>query len=165
MAIAAFVTDVYSRRIVGWRMMARMPTDLPPGALKMALWMRDRAGYDVTGVVQHFYAGTQYTAFRYYERLRDGAAIGSIGTVGDSYDNALAETVIGLYKSESVKIDGSFCPADELQLATLSWVHWFNMNRLHSAIGYRNRSSTSSSSSGGALRASRSDPSSVRGNY
>ena len=79
---------------------------------------------------------SQYTAIRYAERLADVGAIASIGTVGDSYDNALAESVVGLYKTECVKIDGPFRTADELELATLSWVHWFNENRLHSSIGY-----------------------------
>lgn len=136
MAFTAFVTDVHSRRIVGWRTMDRMPTDLSLDALEMALWVRDRAGQDVTGVIQHSDAGAQYTALRYSERLADVGAIASIRSVGDSYDNALAETVVGLYKTECVKIDGPFRTADELELATLSWVHWFNENRLHSSIGY-----------------------------
>ena len=136
MAFTAFVTDVFARRIVGWRTMDRMPTQLPLDALEMALWVRDRAGHDVTGVIQHSDAGVQYTAIRYAERLADVGAIASIGTVGDSYDNALAESVVGLYKTECVKIDGPFRSVDELELATLSWVHWFNENRLHSSIGY-----------------------------
>lgn len=78
----------------------------------------------------------QYTALRYADRLANAGAIASIGTVGDSYDNALAESTIGLYKTECVKIDGPFRTVDELELATLSWVHWFNENRLHSSIGY-----------------------------
>src|SRR5690606_14619338 len=77
-----------------------------------------------------------YTAIRYAERLADIGAIASIGTVGDSYDNALAESVVGLYKTECVKIDGPVRTADELDLATLSWVHWCNESRLHSSIGY-----------------------------
>ena len=113
-----------------------MPTDLPLDALEMALWVRDRAGEDITGVIQHSDAGAQYTAIRYAERLADVGAIASIGSVGDSYDNALAESVVGLYKTECVKIDGPFRTADELELATLSWVHWFNEHRLHSSIGY-----------------------------
>ena len=137
MAFTAFVTDVYSRRVVGWRTMSRMPTELPLDALEMALWVRDRAGEDVTGVIQHSDAGSQYTALRYSDRLAEVGAVASIGTVGDSYDNALAETVVGLYKNECVKIDGPFRSADDLELATLSWVHWFNENRLHSSIGYR----------------------------
>ena len=136
MAFTAFVTDVFSRRIVGWRTMHSMPTDLPLDALEMALWVRDRAGESVKGVIQHSDAGSQYTALRYTERLADVGAVASIGTVGDSYDIALAESVVGLYKTECVKIDGPFRTADELELATLSWVHWFNENRLHSSIGY-----------------------------
>ncbi|UYM06274.1 IS3 family transposase [Solicola gregarius] len=86
MAFTAFVTDVYSRRTVGWRTMSRMPTDLPLDALEMALWVRDRAGEDVTGVIQHSDAGSQYTALRYSDRLAEVGAVASIGTVGDSYD-------------------------------------------------------------------------------
>jgi putative transposase len=135
MGFTAFVTDVFSRHIVGWWTTNRMPTELPLDALKMALWTRQPAGQDITGVVHHSDAGAQYTSIRYSERLADIGALASIGTVGDSYDNALAETVVGLYKNECVKIDGPFCTVDELELATLSWVHWFNENRLHSAIG------------------------------
>ena len=86
----------------------------------------DRAGEDITGVIHHSDAGAQYTTIRYAERLADVGAIASTGTVGDSYDNALAESVVGLYKSECVKIDGPFRTVDEFELATLSWVHWFN---------------------------------------
>ena len=136
MCFTAFVTDVYSRRIVGWRTHDRMPTELPLDALEMALWVRDRAGADVTGVVHHSDAGAQYVALRYTERLADAGALASIGTVGDSFDNALAESVIGLYKTECVRLDGPFRTVDELELATLSWVHWYNTQRLHSALGY-----------------------------
>ena len=136
MAFTAFVTDVFSRRIVGWRTTDAMPTELPLDALEMALWVRDQAGQSVDGVIHHSDAGSQYTAIRYAERLADAGAVASIGTVGDSFDNALAETVIGLYKTECVSIDGPFRTADELELTTLSWVHWFNENRLHSALDY-----------------------------
>lgn len=136
MAFTAFVTDVYSRRIVGWRTTNRMPTELPLDALEMALWVRDRAGETVAGLIHHSDAGSQYTAIRYTERLADAGAIASIGTVGDSYDNAMAESVVGLYKTECVNVDGPFRTVDELEFATLSWVHWFNEHRLHSSIGY-----------------------------
>jgi putative transposase len=136
MGFTAFVTDVYSRRIVGWRTTNRMPTELPLDALEMALWVRDRAGETVDGLIHHSDAGAQYTALRYSERLADVGALASIGSVGDSFDNAMAESVIGLYKNECVKIDGPFRTIDELELATMSWVHWFNQNRLHSAIDY-----------------------------
>lgn len=137
MAFTAFVTDVFSRRIVGWRTASRMPAELPLDALEMALWTRDHAGHDVTGVVHHSDAGSQYTAIRYADRLADAGAIASIGSVGDSYDNAMAESVIGLYKLECVRRDGPFRSVDDLELATLSWVHWFNNHRLHSKIGNR----------------------------
>jgi putative transposase len=132
----AFVSDAYSRRIVGWRTAAAMPTELPLDALEMALWTRAGAGQDVDGVIHHSDAGAQYTAIRYAERLLDAGAVASIGSVGDSYDNALAETVIGLYKTECVRHDGPWRGVDDLELATAGWVHWFNANRLHSALGY-----------------------------
>jgi putative transposase len=137
MGFTAFVSDVCSRRIVGWRTASRMPTDLPLDALEMALWTRARNGEDVTGVIQHSDAGVQYTSIRYAERLADAGAIASIGSVGDSYDNALAESVIGLYKNECVKHDGPFRTVEDLELTTLAWVHWFNTSRLHSAINYQ----------------------------
>ena len=136
MAFTAFVTDVFSRRIVGWRTTNTMPTELPLDALEMALWVRERAGEAVDGLIHHSDAGAQYTAIRYAERLADAGALASIGSVGDSYDNAMAESVVGLYKNECVKIDGPFKTVDELELATLSWIHWFNENRLHSSIDY-----------------------------
>lgn len=136
MGFTAFVSDVFSRRIVGWRTAERMPTELPLDALEMALWVRQRAGQELDGLVHHSDAGSQYTSIRYATRLVDAGALASIGSVGDSYDNAMAESVIGLYKTECVKIDGPFRTVDELELATLSWVHWFNEHRLHSSIGY-----------------------------
>ena len=141
-AFTAFVTDVFSRRIVGWRTDSRMPTDLPLDALEMALWTRARAGHAdddgrLRGLIHHSDAGSQYTAIRYADRLLEAGALASIGSVGDSYDNAMAESVIGLYKTECVKHDGPFRTVEDLELATLSWVHWFNTNRLHSAIDYR----------------------------
>lgn len=113
-----------------------MLTELPLDALEMALWVRAQAGADVTGVIHHSDAGSQYVALRYTERLAGAGALASIGTVGDSYDNALAESVIGLYKAECVRPDGPFKTVDELELSTLSWVHWWNKQRLHSALGH-----------------------------
>jgi putative transposase len=132
----AFVSDVYSRRIVGWRTATSMPTGLPLDALEMALWTRARAGEQVSGVIHHSDAGSQYTAIRYAQRLLDAGALASIGSVGDSYDNALAESVIGLYKTECIRHEGPWRGVEDLELATLSWVHWFNNDRLHSAIGH-----------------------------
>ena len=136
MAFSAFVSDVFSRRIVGWRTASSMPTELPLDALEMALWVRARAGEEVDGVVHHSDAGSQYTAIRYSNRLADVGAVASIGSIGDSFDNALAESVIGLYKTECVRHDGPFRGVDDLELATMDWVHWFNETRLHSSIGY-----------------------------
>lgn len=102
----AFAIDVFSRMIVGWRAASSMKTDLPLDALDMALWSRSRAGRDVTGLVHHSDAGSQYTSIRYTDRLIEAGLHASIGTVGDSYDNALAESVNGLYKAELVYWEG-----------------------------------------------------------
>ena len=134
-AYTALVIDVYSRRIVGWRCASSMPTELPLDALEMALATRTRAGVDVTGVIHHSDAGSQYTSIRYTSRLQDVGALASIGSVGDSYDNALAESTIGLYKAECVDFDGPWHTVEELELATLIWVDWWNETRLHSSIG------------------------------
>jgi putative transposase len=140
MAFTAFVSDAYSRRIVGWRTAASMPTSLPLDALEMALWTRERAGHApegrLDGLIQHSDAGSQYTSIRYSDRLAQAGAVASIGTVGDSYDNAQAESLIGLYKLECARRDGPWRGVDDLELATLGWVHWFNHQRLHSKIGY-----------------------------
>jgi len=110
MAFTAFVHDAFSRRIVGWRTAASMPTSLPLDALEMALWTRERAGQTtdgrLDGLIHHSDAGSQYCAIRYSDRLADAGALASIGTVGDSYDNAQAESLIGLYKTECVKREG-----------------------------------------------------------
>ena len=136
MSFTAFVFDACSQRIVGWRTADAMPTELPLDALEMALWNRSRAGEDITGVVHHSDAGSQYTSIRYTSRLLDAGAVASIGSVGDSYDNALAESLIGLYKAECVRPDGPWRGVDDLEFATLNWVHWFNEVRLHSTLGY-----------------------------
>jgi putative transposase len=143
---AAFAVDVYSRMIVGWRVARTMRTDLPLDALDSvghpALWHRARAGHTdaegrLAGLVHHSDAGTQYTSIRYTNALADAGALASIGTVGDSYDNALAESLIGLYKTELVHWEGPWTGADQLELATLGWVDWYNTTRLHSALDYR----------------------------
>lgn len=133
---SAFVSDVFSRRIVGWRTKATMPTELPLDALEMALWTREQADELVDGLIHHSDAGSQYTAIRYSTRLADAGALASIGTVGDSYDNAMAESVIGLYKTECVRHEGPWRGVDDLELATLNWVWWFNEIRIHSELGY-----------------------------
>ena len=133
----AFAIDVFSRMIVGWRAATSMKTDLALDALEMALWHRARAGHEVNGLVHHSDAGSQYTSIRYTDRLVEAGLHASIGTVGDSYDNALAESVNGLYKTELVFWEGPWRGPDDLELATLGWVDWFNHVRIHSSLGYR----------------------------
>lgn len=128
----AFVLDVYSRRIVGWNASATMTTDLTLTALEMAAWKRNRP---LAGLKAHSDAGSQYTALRYTERLADLGAAPSIGTVGDSYDNSMAESLNGIYKTELVKPAGPWRTRDQLEYATFEWVDWYNTRRLHEQIG------------------------------
>ncbi|MGY1642600.1 DDE-type integrase/transposase/recombinase [Geodermatophilus sp. SYSU D00703] len=137
MSFTAFVCDAFSRRIVGWRTASAMSTKLPLDALEVALRIRERAGQDVTGVVQHSDAGSRYTAIRYQARLAEAGAVASIGSVGGSYDKAQAESLIGLYETECTRPDGPWRSVGDLELATLSWVHCLNTTRLHSALGHR----------------------------
>ena len=128
----AFVIDVFSRMIVGWRAATTMRTDLVLDALEMAIWHRDEL---LDGLIAHSDAGSQYTSIRYTERLAEIGAAPSIGSVGDSYDNALAESTIGLYKTELIRRRGPWRSAEQVELATLGYVDWFNHRRLHGAIG------------------------------
>lgn len=128
----ASVIDVSSRRIVGWRSASHMRADLPLDALEMAIWSHDER---LENLVHHSDRGSQYTSIRYTERLVEAGAKPSVGTVGDSYDNALAESVIGLYKTELVDRHGPWEDGDNLELATMEWVDWYNHRRLHSACG------------------------------
>jgi putative transposase len=133
MAYVCFIVDAFSRRIVGWRVAANMKTDMVLDALEMA--RLSRGGRRLVGLVAHADAGSQFTSVRFTERLEEIGARPSIGTVADSYDNALAETTNGLYKTECVygpDAPRPWADVDELELATLSWVHWFNEQRLHS---------------------------------
>ena len=135
MAYVCFIVDAFSRRIVGWRVAANMKTEMVLDALEMA--RTTRGSHRLIGLVTHSDAGSQFTSVRFTERLAEIGARPSIGTVADSYDNALAETTNGLYKTECVYGPDThgWDDVDELELATLSWVHWFNTNRLHSGIG------------------------------
>jgi putative transposase len=132
MVYVAFVIDVYSRRILGWRAASSMNTDLPLDALEMAIWARNDR---LDNLVHHSDRGTQYTSIRYTERLIEAGAECSVGTTGDSYDNALAESAIGLYKTELVRRKGPWKTVDELEIATLEWVDWYNHRRIHTSIG------------------------------
>lgn len=131
MAYVCFIVDAFSRRIVGWRVASNMRTDMVLDALEMA--RRSRGSRRLIGLVTHSDAGSQFTSVRFTERLDEIGARPSIGTVADSYDNALAETTNGLYKAECVHGPDThgWDGVDELELATLSWVHWFNEDRLH----------------------------------
>jgi putative transposase len=132
-AYASFIIDVYARRIVGWRVWNRLKADLALDALEMAIWSRTE-GLD--GLVHHSDRGSQYLSIVYTERLAAEGAVTSVGSRGDSYDNAMAETVIGLYKSELITLNGPWRTVEDIELATLAWVHWWNNTRLHSAIGH-----------------------------
>jgi putative transposase len=126
----AFVTDAYSRRIVGWQASRSLRTDLALHALEQAIWERRREGANLDGLIHHSDRGVQYLAIRYTERLAANGVVNSVGSRGDSYDNALAESIIGLYKTELVRNRGPWRGLDDLELATLEWVDWFNHRRL-----------------------------------
>jgi putative transposase len=133
MAYVCFIVDAFSRRIVGWRVAANMKTEMVLDALEMARTSRGARRRPLVGLVTHSDAGSQFTSVRFTERLAEIGARPSIGTVADSFDNALAETTNGLYKTECVHGPDAhgWDDVDELELATLSWVHWFNQTRLH----------------------------------
>ena len=126
MAYVCFIVDAFSRRIVGWRVASNMKTEMVLDALEMA--RLSRGARRLVGLITHSDAGSQFTSVRFTERLDEIGARPSIGTVADSYDNALAETTNGLYKTELVYGPDAtgWDDVDELELATLSWVHWFN---------------------------------------
>jgi putative transposase len=141
----AFVTDLFSRWIVGWRASTSLRADLALDALEHAIWQRGREGAELAGLNHHSDRGVQYLAIRYTERLAEIGAVGSVGSVGDSYDNAAAESLIGLFKTELIRRRGPWRGLDHVELATLEWVDWFNNRRLHSACGDVRPPSTSSS--------------------
>lgn len=135
MAYVCFIVDAFSRRIVGWRVASNMKTEMVLDALEMA--RRSRGGRRLVGLIAHSDAGSQFTSVRFTERLEEIGARPSIGTVADSYDNALAETTNGLYKAECIygPDTNGWDDVDHVELATLAWVHWFNHDRLHSHCG------------------------------
>ena len=134
----AFAIDVFSRRIVGWRARMSKETDLVLDAIDMGLRQRQyRPGPDGDKLVHHSDAGSQYTSFRFTQHLLDAGIDASIGTVGDALDNALAESTIGLYKTELIKRRGPWHNMQEVDVATTAWVDWYNNRRLHGACGGR----------------------------
>src|SRR5919202_6533753 len=131
----AFVVDVCSRFVVGWQASRSLRTDLALDALEMALWARRTK--ELTGLIHHSDRGSQYLAIRYTERLAEAGAVPSVGSRGDSYDNALAESFNGLYKAELIRRAGPWRGLDDVQYATLEYVDWFHHRRLHGELGMR----------------------------
>jgi len=130
----AFVIDAFARRIVGWRASSSLRSDLALDALEQALC--DRQDDSVDRLVHHSDRGVQYLSIRYTERLAEAGIEPSVGSKGDSYDNALAESVIGLFKTEVIRRRGPWRNLDDVEFATLEWVAWFNHSRLLEPIGY-----------------------------
>ncbi len=128
----AFVIDAYSRMFVGWAIATHLRAELALEALEVGIWYRDER---LEGLVHHSDRGSQYLASRYTERLDDVGAVNSVGSKGDSYDNALTESEIGLYKAELINRRGPWKTVEQVELATLEWVSWFNHRRLHRSIG------------------------------
>jgi transposase InsO family protein len=132
---AAFVLDVFSRMAIGWQVSTSLRTDLALDALDMGLWARQRAGQDVTGLIHHSDRGVQYRAIRYTERLTKAEAVASVGSKGDSYDNAMAEAFNSLFKAELVRNKGPWKNIDDLEIAVAEYIDWFNHRRLHGETG------------------------------
>jgi transposase InsO family protein len=130
----AFVIDVFARRIVGWRVSASLRTNFVLDALEQAIYERREAG--LADLVHHSDRGSQYLSMRYTDRLADAAIAPSVGSRGDSYDNALAESIIGLFKTEVIQRKGPWRSLEAVEFATLRWVDWFNNRRLLEPIGY-----------------------------
>ncbi|MFE3474196.1 IS3 family transposase [Streptomyces bacillaris] len=133
-AYVAFVLDVYSRMIVGWQVANHMRTELPLDALEMALWRR-RIKKD-SGLIHHSDRGSQYVSIRYTDRLADIGASASVGSVADSYDNAMAEALNGTFKAELIEMQGPWKDVDQVERAIFQWIAWYNEERLHSALDY-----------------------------
>jgi putative transposase len=132
---AAFVIDVFSRRVVGWQLSNSLRTDLALDALETGLWTRQHAGHSTTGVIAHSDKPVQYLAARYTQRLAEAGAVASVGSTGDSYDNALAEAFNSLFKTELVRNKGPWKSIDDLEIAVAEYIDWFNHRRLHIEIG------------------------------
>jgi putative transposase len=138
MVYVAFVVDVFARRIVGWKADTTMRTELVLDALEMALWSRRRSGRRVRGgLIHHSDQGRQYTSIAFTERLLEAGIDASVGSVGDAFDNALAESTIGLYKAELIRRRSSWRGFEQVEYETMKWIDWYNERRLHSACDYR----------------------------
>jgi putative transposase len=132
---AAFILDVCSRRVVGWQLSTSLRTDLALDALNMGLWTRSREGHDTSALVHHSDRGVQYLAIRYTERLAEAGVVASVGSRGDSYDNAMAEAFNSLFKAELVRNRGPWKNIDDLEIAVAEYIDWFNHRRLHGELG------------------------------
>jgi putative transposase len=137
---AAFVLDVFSRMVVGWQVSTSLHTDLALDALDMGLWARRRAGHDATGLTHHSDRGVQYRAVRYTQRLAEAEAVASVGSKGDSYDNAMAEALNALFKAECIRNPvmrpaGGWKNVNDVELAVAEYIDWYNHRRLHGEIG------------------------------
>lgn len=130
-----FVVDAYARRILGWRTSTSMTTSLVLDAIEHAIWTRERDGRNVKDVVHHTDRGCQYTSVKFTERLAEAGTQPSVGAVGSSFDNALAETINGLYKTELIKPRGPWRNVDHVEFATAEWVDWFNHRHLYQHCG------------------------------
>ena len=143
MVYVAFVVDVYAQRIVGWHAMSTRPAELVLLPLRMAAWARGQQGHPIVRgeLVHHSDAGSQYLAIRFTEHLQLEGITPSVGSVGDAYDNALMESIIGLYKTECIRPGpfhtGPFKTLSEVEFATMAWVDWYNHRRLHTTLGMR----------------------------
>jgi putative transposase len=135
-AYVAFVVDAYARRILGWRVATTMTTAMVLDAIEHAIWTRQQEGaMDLKDVIHHTDRGSQYTSIRFTERLAEAGIQPSVGAVGSSYDNALAETINGLYKTELIKPRKPWRTVEEVEYATARWVDWFNHHRLYEYCG------------------------------
>ncbi|MBE1609902.1 putative transposase [Actinopolymorpha pittospori] len=137
----AFVLDVYSRMILGWQVSISLYTELALDALQMGIWRREHASQDVAGLVHHSDRGVQYRALRYTQRLEEADAVASVGSRGDSYDNAMAEALNSLFKAELVRgparrRKGPWRGIDDLEIAVAEWADWYNQRRLHGELGH-----------------------------
>jgi putative transposase len=131
---AAFIIDVFSRMIVGWQLSNSLRSDLAIDALEMAVWNRTREGQVLDGLVHHSDKGVQYLSIRYSERLAENDIVASVGSTGDSYDNAMAEAFNSLYKWELIYPKGPWTGLDDVEFATMGYIDWFNHRRLHGEI-------------------------------
>ena len=132
---AAFILDVCSRRVVGWQLSTSLRTDLALDALNMGLWTRAHDGHDTSALVHHSDRGVQYLAIRYTERLAEAGVVASVGSKGDSYDNAMAEAFNSLFKAELIRNLGPWKNIDDLEIAVAEYIDWFNFRRLHGELG------------------------------